>query len=94
MEEDKLYFAEGQIDGDVYFILIDPKVFWSDGQGMIEKQYIASAKANGAKKIVFNDISSALVYIVDIDEALRSGNNEQAVFLRHNMKPALENDLR
>lgn len=90
---DNLYFAMGQIDQGCYLILITPSEFWPDGQGSIEKRYVASAKRNGAKSVILNDLETANLYICDIDTALRGGNEEQAVFLRHNMRRMEESDI-
>ena len=92
--EDNLYFMMGSIDQGYYLILITPSEFWPDGQGVVEKRFIASAKRNGANSVILNDLETAHLYICDIESALRGGNEEQAVFLRHNMRRMEESDMR
>jgi hypothetical protein len=91
--EDSLFMEEGTIDGIYFLKLADEFTFWPKGEGVISKAHLVSAKNNGAKQILINCLQSGNLFITPLEEALRGGTQDHAVFLRHNMKKAEDSDL-
>lgn len=91
--EDSLFMEEGSLKNNVYFIMADEFKFWPDGQGILSKEHIQSAKNNGAKYIYINDLKTGTLYHTTIQKALSGGNDTHAIFLKHNMDKLEESDL-
>lgn len=94
LTEDHAYFEAGDLTGDKYIMLVHNQAFWPDGEGLVEKRVLASAKARGAKRIFINDITTGDVYFITMSDALKTGGEEFAVFAKHNIRKGTEDDMR